>query len=149
MKNQIPTRLTHERNERTVASQECKKALATRVEQELDASVEYFNEQGLLDVFLEMLVAFQSEQSRRLEDLKTALATRNSQSLSRAAHALRGAVLSLGLGSLADLLLDIERGAVSPQVDWALIEKSFSELEQIKQEFLISIEAVKCRHWPK
>jgi HPt (histidine-containing phosphotransfer) domain-containing protein len=98
------------------------------IQLEMDSTLQNFSSQGLLDVFLEMLTAFRDEKEMRLLDIQNSLKSRETQKLTRTLHSLRGSFLSLGIDSMAGLLMEMEQQALSPKPDWSLMEKSFNQL---------------------
>ncbi|MFN2354659.1 MAG: Hpt domain-containing protein [Desulfopila sp.] len=61
----------------------------------------------------EMLPEFRRTLCAHMKNLKNAQATKGLAELERAAHAIKGAFLSLGLTDCADLALQIEDGAAN------------------------------------
>ncbi|NBW80591.1 Hpt domain-containing protein [bacterium] len=97
---------------------------------EIDAALANFTTQGLLDVFLEMLGAFQEENENRLIEIRLALQKKEANKMARTAHSLRGSFLSLGMESMANLLMELEQQALNRQTDWDLAEKFFERLDE-------------------
>jgi HPt (histidine-containing phosphotransfer) domain-containing protein len=98
------------------------------IQLEMNSALQNFSSQGLIDVFLEILTAFRDEKELRLLDIQNSLKTRDTQKLTRTLHSLRGSFLSLGIDSMASLLMELEQQALSPRPDWSLIEKRSIQL---------------------
>ncbi|MEY4066001.1 MAG: Hpt domain [Pseudomonadota bacterium] len=106
------------------------------VRKEFDASIKNFTSQGLYDLFQEMVEAFLLERAERFHDIHIALRTQNTAALSRSAHGLKGSFLSLGLDSLASLLLEVERQMLSPKADWEIVQKCIAQLDVATEELV-------------
>jgi HPt (histidine-containing phosphotransfer) domain-containing protein len=107
------------------------------VKKEFSAARSSFSALNLEDVFNEMIAAFLNEKDLLFHQLRLAAKEKNTQSLARAAHRIKGSVLALGLNSVASVVLEIERQSLSPETDWTTVLKLMEQLNVACEHFAL------------
>jgi HPt (histidine-containing phosphotransfer) domain-containing protein len=113
--------------------------LTESLEQELKTARSSFIDQEIEDVYDEMTEAFVNEKDVLFHQLRMAIKEKNRQLLARTAHRIKGSALSLGLHSMASVVLEIERQSLCPETDWTVVHEMLEQLIAASEHFVLLI----------